>query len=101
MVLWSLTKFVAEGAVWLDLVNFRNLKKLMDVDISKTALNLAITRLKPRHKNVEIVEIEENLYVVPIETDSIDFFHSFGLSHHATNLDLEVSQIFSDLNTLK
>ena len=79
-----------------DLIGFSEFskpKKLIGVDVSKTALSVAETRVALHDKPVEFVQIEEEKNSLPFKSNSIDLIHSSGVLHHVKNLDMALVEI--------
>lgn len=73
-----------------DLVGFSeysNVKELIGVDVSKPALEMAKKRLGLHGKKVNLIQIDENNNVIPLQDKSVDIIHSSGVLHHVKNLD--------------
>ena len=73
-----------------DLIGFSeysNVKELIGVDVSKSALKMAKKRLELHGKKANLIQIEENNNVIPLMDKSVDLIHSSGVLHHVKDLD--------------
>jgi ubiquinone/menaquinone biosynthesis C-methylase UbiE len=72
-----------------DLIGFAlysRAKKIIGVDISERALKKASDRLKLHNvKNVELIKITDEIYLLPFEDNSIDFIYCQGVLHHTSH----------------
>ncbi|MCT7974891.1 class I SAM-dependent methyltransferase [Laspinema olomoucense] len=79
-----------------DLVGFSEFsspKKLIGVDVSKTALAAADRRLALHSQNFDLIHIQEDENIIPLESNSVDLVHSSGVLHHAQNLQAAIHEI--------
>ena len=73
-----------------DLVGFSvysNPKRLIGIDVSKTALEASNKRLALHNRKIELIQINENDNRIPLESESVDFVHTSGVLHHCKNID--------------
>ncbi len=66
---------------------YSNPKKLIAVDVSKTALAKAKERLALHGKEAEFILIDEISNSIPVSSESVDYIHTSGVLHHCANPD--------------
>jgi SAM-dependent methyltransferase len=79
-----------------DLVGFSEFSepsRLIGIDVSPTALATSKKRLALHGKSVELIHIQEEENLIPIEAESVDLVHSSGVLHHARNLKAAIAEI--------
>lgn len=67
--------------------------KLIGIDVSSTALAASKKRLTLHGKSAELIHIQENENLIPLEADSVDLVHSSGVLHHAKNIEAAIEEI--------
>ncbi len=68
-------------------VEYSKPRKLIAVDVSKTALDSAQKRLLLHGHDVEYIHVDEKENKIPLEDNSVDYIHTSGVLHHCLNLE--------------
>jgi ubiquinone/menaquinone biosynthesis C-methylase UbiE len=68
--------------------------KLIGFDVSKSALNIAASRLELHGKKVELIQLNEDKNILPLESESVDLIHSSGVLHHCKDLDTILGEFY-------
>jgi SAM-dependent methyltransferase len=79
-----------------DLVGFSEFSKplrLIGMDVSATAVATSQKRLALHGKSAELIHIQEDENLIPLESDSVDLVHASGVLHHAKNMDAAIAEI--------
>jgi ubiquinone/menaquinone biosynthesis C-methylase UbiE len=81
-----------------DLVGFLEFsqpKRLVGMDISKTALQEAQERLSLHESNLtELIQIEDGAKKLPFPDNTFDYIHSSGVLHHTPNMEEILSEFY-------
>jgi SAM-dependent methyltransferase len=72
---------------------FSSPRRLIGVDVSPTALQIAAARLKLHGRTAELHQIREDDNTLPVESGAADLVHSSGVLHHVANLDAALREI--------
>lgn len=72
---------------------FSSPKKLIGMDVSKSALGVASTRLTLHGKKAELIQLDENNNKLPLDSESVDLVHSSGVLHHCKDLDTILGEL--------
>ena len=65
---------------------FSKPKQLFGVDVSKTALEESASRLALHNSKADLIHLEENKNLIPIDNESVDYIHTSGVLHHCKDL---------------
>ena len=79
-----------------DLVGFYEFSKparLIGMDVSEQALDVAKDRLKLHGGEADLYLVDDELNKIPLEDNSVDLIHSTGVLHHVRNLGLAFEEI--------
>jgi ubiquinone/menaquinone biosynthesis C-methylase UbiE len=68
-------------------------KKLIGMDVSKSALGVASKRLALHGIKAELIQLDENNNKLPIDSESVDLVHSSGVLHHCKDLDTILGEL--------
>ena len=85
-----------------DLVGFSEFSKpakLIGIDVSSAAVATSKKRMGLHSKSAELIHIQENDNLIPLESGSVDLVHSSGVLHHAKNLDAAIAEIWRILKS--
>lgn len=80
-----------------DLVGFSHFslpKKLIGIDISSTAIEASKQRLALHNYNVDLILINEDEAILPLEDESVDVIHSSGVLHHVKDLNKVIKEFY-------
>ncbi len=68
-------------------VEYSKPRKLIAVDVSKTALDAARKRLLLHGYDIEYIHVDEKENKIPLDDCSVDYIHTSGVLHHCLNMD--------------
>jgi ubiquinone/menaquinone biosynthesis C-methylase UbiE len=80
-----------------DLVGFAeytNFQRLIGIDVSQSAIDASIKRLRLHTEKCEFLKIDEVQNKIYLNTSSVDYVHSSGVLHHAKNINIALSEIY-------
>ncbi len=70
-------------------------KKIIAMDVSSTALELARKRaVLHNDENIEYIEINEEDDILPLENGSVDIIHSSGVLHHTPDMGKILNEFY-------